>query len=174
MSLSEDEKEAETIKESNDGFVNAKVTKEAKALAKEVKTNGAFDEDSYEAKIIKVAALIEEEKKLKKAFKEAETALHLKTKKTIEELTDSQVNDLLELKWIKPLCDELAELPNAVIKSLTSKVQALAGKYAVTYSQVANEIQTSENELAEMMGQLKGNEFDMQGLAELTKLLKGA
>ncbi len=172
-SLSEDEKEAETIKESNDGFVNAQVTKEAKVLAKEVKTNGAFDEESYEAKIIKVAALIEEEKKLKKTFKEAETALHLKTKKTIEELTDSQVNDLLELKWIKPLCDELAELPNAVIKSLTSKVQALADKYAVTYSQVANEIQTSENDLAEMMCQLKGNEFDMQGLAELTKLLKG-
>lgn len=172
-SLSEDEKEAETIKESNDGFVNAQVTKEAKALAKEAKTNGAFDEESYEAKIIKVAALIEEEKKLKKAFKEAETALHLKTKKTIEELTDSQVNDLLELKWITPLCNELINMPSAVVNRLTNKVQALADKYAVTYSQVASEIQTSENELAEMMGQLTGDEFDMQGLAELTKLLKG-
>ncbi|MDW2009938.1 type I restriction-modification system subunit M [Vibrio sp. Vb0301] len=172
-SLSEDEKEAETIKESNDGFVNAQVTKEAKVLAKEAKINGAFDEESYEAKIIKVAALIEEEKKLKKAFKEAETALHLKTKKTIEELTDSQVNDLLELKWITPLCDELLNMPSAVVNRLTNKVQHLADKYAVTYSQVSNEIQTSENELAKMMDQLTGNEFDMQGLAELTKLLKG-
>lgn len=173
-SLTEDEKEAETIKESGDGFANAQVTKEAKALAKEVKTNDSFDEDSYEAKIIKVAVLIEEEKKLKKAFKEATVALHLKTKTTIEELTDDQVNDLLALKWVTPLCDELADMPNAVVNRLTSKVQLLADKYAVTYSQVANAIETSENELAKMMGQLKGNEFDMQGLVELTKLLKGA
>ncbi|MEQ6345443.1 type I restriction-modification system subunit M [Vibrio cyclitrophicus] len=172
-SLSEEEKEAETIKESNDGFVNAQVSKEAKALVKEAKVSGQFPENSYEAKIIKVAALIEEDKKLKKAFKDATTALHLKTKTTIEALSDSQVNDLLGLKWVTPLCDELAGLPNAVVNRLTSKVQHLADKYAVTYSQVANEIQTSENELADMMGQLKGNEFDMQGLAELTSLLKG-
>ncbi|MEP0176919.1 MAG: type I restriction-modification system subunit M [Paraglaciecola sp.] len=172
-SLSEDEKEAETIKESNDGFVNAQVSKEAKALAKEVKTNGAFDEESYEAKIIKVATLIEEEKKLKKEFKEATTALHLKTKKTIEKLTASQVTDLLHLKWVAPLCEALSAMPSAVVSRVTSKIQQLADKYAVTYSQVANEIQTSENELAEMMGLLKGNELDMQGLAELTKLLKG-
>ncbi|MEZ8285897.1 type I restriction-modification system subunit M [Vibrio splendidus] len=172
-SLSEEEKEAETIKESGDGFVNAQVSKEAKLLAKEAKANGSFDEDSYEAKIIRVANLIEEEKKLKKAFKEATTALHLKTKTTIEELTDEQVNDLLAFKWITPLCNELAELPNAVVNRLTSKVQQLADKYAVTYSQVANDIATSEHQLAEMMGQLKGNEFDMQGLVELTKLLKG-
>lgn len=172
-SLSEEEKEAETIKESNDGFVNAQVSKEAKALVKEAKVSGQFPEDSYETKIITVAELIEEEKKLKKAFKEATTALHLKTKTTIEELTDSQVNDLLALKWITPLCDELADMPNAVINRLTSKVQLLADKYAVTYSQVANDIATSEHELVELMGQLTGNEYDMQGLAELTKLLKG-
>ncbi len=61
-----------------------------------------------------------------------------------------------------------------MVNRLTNKVQHLADKYAVTYSQVASEIETSEHELAEMMGQLTGNEFDMQGLAELTKLLKGA
>lgn len=57
---------------------------------------------------------------------------------------------------------------------LTGQVQALAEKYAVTYSQVANEIKTTEQELADMMGELTGNEFDQQGLAELTSLLKGA
>lgn len=170
-SLSEEEKEAETVKESNDGFVNAQVTKEAKRLAKEA--NGAFDKDSYEAKIIKVAALIEEDKKLKKIVKEAAVALHLKTKTTIEALSKEQVDNLLILKWIQPLCSELASMPNSVINHLTTKVQALADKYAVTYSQVASDIQTSEQELADMLGQLKGNDFDMQGLVELTTLLKG-
>lgn len=105
--------------------------------------------------------------------KDATAALHLKTKTTIETLTDEQVNNLLHLKWIAPLSMELAALPNAVIGQLTSQVQALADKYAITYSQVSREIKITEQELAEMMGELTGNEFDMQGLAELTSLLKG-
>lgn len=172
-SLSEEEKEAETVKESNDGFVNAQVTKEAKALINEVKVSGAFSEKSYEAKIIKIASLIEEEKKIKKAVKEASVALHLKTKATIEELTDEQVNYLLDLKWVQPLCCDLTSMPNLVINNLTTQVQALADKYAETYSQVASDIQISEHELADMMGQITGNGFDMQGLAELTNLLRG-
>ncbi|OOF11733.1 type I restriction-modification system subunit M [Salinivibrio sp. PR5] len=172
-SFSEEEKQADTIKESDDGFVNTLVTKEAKAFVKEEKANGPFPDESYEAKIIQVASLIDEEKTLKKVLREAKSALHLKTKKTIEELTDQQVSDLLALKWITPLCDDLAEMPGEVVNYLTRQVQKLADKYAVTYSQVANDIQTSEQELAEMMGQLIGNEPDMQGIAELTSLLKG-
>ena len=112
-----------------------------------------------------------DEKDLKKAVKEAATALHLKTKTTIENLTYEQVNELLHLKWISPLCSELAAMPSAVITQLTTQVQNLADKYAVTYSQVANDIKTTEQELAEMLGELTGNEFDRQGLAELKKLL---
>ena len=112
-------------------------------------------------------------KTLKKAVKKAAIVLHLKTKTTIEGLDDEQVNKLLHLKWISPLSGELAAMPSAVITQLTSQVQALADKYAVTYSQVASQIKTTEQELAEMMGGLTGNEFDRQGLAELTSLLKG-
>jgi type I restriction enzyme M protein len=173
-SLPEEGKEADTIKESKDGFVNTEVGKAAKALLKEQKDSKTkFAPDSYEAKIIRASKLIEEDKTLKKAVKEAATALHLKTKTTIEGLTDEQVNNLLHLKWITPLSTELAAMPSAVITQLTSQVQVLADKYAVTYSQVASEIKSTEQELAEMMGELTGNEFDRQGLAELTNLLKG-
>ena len=169
-SLTEEEKEQDTIKESKDGFANAEVNKVAKTL---LKNKTPFAADSYEAKILQVNALIDEEKALKKAVKEAETALHLKTKSTIENLSVEQVKQLLHLKWIVPLCGQLAAMPSAVITQLTSQVQALANKYAVTYSQVASEIKTTEQELAAMMGELTGNEFDMQGLAELTSLLRG-
>tara|TARA_R110001583_G_scaffold39890_1_gene127779 strand:- start:1466 stop:4066 length:2601 start_codon:yes stop_codon:yes gene_type:complete len=169
----EDEKEGDAFKESKDNFVNAEVIKEAKELLKEVKVNGDFSEDSYEAKIIKVADLISEDKKLKKLFKEAAIALHLKTKATIENLSENQVNHLLDLKWIQPLYSVLKNMPSSIINNLTNKVQALADKYSVTYSEVANDIQSSEYDLAGMMGELTGNEFDMQGLAELTALLKG-
>jgi type I restriction enzyme M protein len=180
-SLSEEDKEQDTVKESKDGFANAEVAKAAKAFLKEqkeTKTKFSADspepEESYKAKIIKANKLIDEEKALKKAVKEAQIALHLKTKTTIEGLSDEQVNELLHLKWIAPLSQELAAMPSAVITQLTSQVQALADKYSVTYSQVANEIKTTEQELADMMGELTGNEFDMQGLNELTSLLKGA
>ncbi|PTT55972.1 hypothetical protein, partial [Aeromonas sp. HMWF015] len=174
-SLSEEEKEQDTVKESKDGFANADVAKAAKAFLKEQKeTKTKFSAESYEAKIIAASKLIDEEKALKKAVREAQIALHLKTKTTIEGLTDKQVNKLLHLKWIAPLSLELAAMPSVVISQLTSQVQALADKYAVTYSQVAKEITTTEQELAKMMGKLTGNEFDMQGLAELITLLKGA
>ncbi|WP_151194106.1 type I restriction-modification system subunit M [Cysteiniphilum sp. JM-1] len=171
-SLSDEEKELDTVKESKDGFANAEVNKAAKAYLKEQKdTKVAFAAESYEAKIIEASALIDEEKALKKTVKAAATALHLKTKATIEALDPNEVNHLLQLKWITPLCDELAALPNAIITKLSSEVQALADKYAVTYSQVDSEIKTTEQELAQMMDDLTGNEFDMQGLDELRKLL---
>lgn len=180
-SLSEEDKEQDTVKESKDAFANAEVAKAAKVFLKEQKDSKVkFAEDSlepdvsYKAKIIRANKLIDEEKALKKAVKEAATQLHLKTKSTIEGLSDEQVNNLLHLKWITPLSSELTARPNSVIVGLTSKVQALADKYAVTYSQVSNEIKTTEQELAEMMGELTGNEFDLQGLSELTRLLKGA
>ena len=174
-SLSEEEKEQDTVKESKDSFVNSEVGKVAKAFLKEQKdSNVKFDKESYETKIIRSNKLIDEEKTLKKSVKEAAIALHLKTKSFIENLSDDEVNHLLHLKWIAPLSRELAAMPSAVIAELTNKVQALADKYAVTYSQMASEIKTTEQELAEMMGELTGNEFDMQGLAELTSLLKGA
>ncbi|HAT4983319.1 TPA: type I restriction-modification system subunit M [Serratia marcescens] len=173
-SLTEEEKEQDTVKETKDSFANAEVGKAAKAFLKEQKDSKVkFAEESYEAKIIRANELIDEEKILKKTVKDAATTLHLQTKTTIETLTDEQVNNLLHLKWIAPLSKELAAMPNAVISQLTSQVQALADKYAVTYPQVANEIKTTELELADMMGKLTGNEFDMQGLAELTNLLKG-
>ncbi|MXP58291.1 type I restriction-modification system subunit M [Pantoea sp. Taur] len=173
-SLTEEEKEQRTVKDSKDGFANAEVGKAAKAFLKEQKDSKVkFSEESFEAKIIRANDLIDEEKIMKKAAKDAAAALHSKTKKTIEELTDEQVNNLLHLKWIAPLINELTAMPNAVISQLTRQVQSLADKYATTYSQVAHEIKMTEQHLAVMMGELKGNEFDMQGLAELTGLLKG-
>ncbi|MDF1688378.1 MAG: hypothetical protein P1U35_02075 [Cycloclasticus sp.] len=172
-SLSEEEKELDTIKENGDGFVNAAVAKEAKQLKAEQKKTGTFDADSYPARIIQVDALITEEKALKKSVKTNTEALHLKTKATIENLNDEQVNNLLEQKWISPLLDELSQLPTNLIHQLNSQVQKLADKYANTYADVANEIKNTEQALASLIDELTGNEFDQQGLAEFKTFLQG-
>ena len=173
-SLSEEEKEAETVHEAGDKWVNAAVKKEAKQLKDEAKKLGvdpSSDAESYEAKVIQVADWLIEESKLKSAIKKDDAALHLKTKETIEGLSDDQVDELLEAKWILPLSASLGGLPSAQLEKLTSKLQALVEKYAVTYADNAREIQQTETELASMVDELEGDEFAMKGLSELNKLL---
>ncbi len=172
-SFNEEDKEADTIKESGDAFVNAAVIKAAKQFKQEQKQNGAFDGESYQAKILKANDLISEEKALKKAVKEGTEALHLKTKATIEALSDSQVEALLALKWITPLLDELSKLPRQLINQLSSQVQTLADKYAITYADIASDIKQTEHTLAGLLDELTGNEFDQQGLDAFKAFLQG-
>ncbi|WP_346352105.1 type I restriction-modification system subunit M [Oceanimonas sp. AH20CE76] len=172
--LSEDDKAelGELLNDAGDKFVNATVTKEAKALKAEQKKAGAFDKESIEAKIIELAGWIAEEKTLKAEVKEEELSLHLLTKETIEALTDAQVSQLLELKWITPLCRNLGNLPAQQLDLLAGKLQALVEKYRITFADNAKAIQETERELAGMMDELTGDEFDMKGLTELKTLLQ--
>lgn len=173
--FSEEEKEtaisAELLTEEGDKFVSAAVAKEGKTLQAEAKTSGKFGPDSLEAKIIQVADWQAEEKTVKTALKREIDALHLKTKTTIESLSDAQVHELLELKWITPLIDELHRLPEQQMDRLTRKLEALVEKYRLTYADNAREIQQAETELAAMIEDLDADEFDLQGLAELKTLL---
>jgi type I restriction enzyme M protein len=172
-SLSEEEKDGDTVNEAKDSFVNAAVAKEAKLFKVEEKKKGAFEEDTYEAKILRVDKLIDEQKKLNSQVKTETAKLHAETKKTIEELSDEQVFELLELKWITPLINSLNNLPGGVLQQLVDKVKALAEKYSTTFSEVINEIDGVKNSLALQIDDLTGNEFDMKGLHEFKVLLNG-
>jgi type I restriction enzyme M protein len=172
-SLSEEEKEADTVNESKDSFVTAAVTKEVKQIQADMKKNGAFEEDSYERKILKVSNLLNEEKGLKAQIKIEAAKLHQLTKETIEKLSDAQIFELLELKWISPLVNSLNQLPGVIINELTKKVQALAEKYAITYANVVEEIHETEKALSSLIDELNGNEYDLKGLSEFQSLLKG-
>jgi type I restriction enzyme M protein len=172
-SLSEEEKANDTVNDAGDKFVNAAVAKEAKRLLAEAKESGGYDPESYEAKIIQAADWLTEEKTLKTAIKQEAAALHLKTKKTIEGLSDAQVHELLERKWITPLSDALHSLPDQQIDGLTRKLDALVQKYEITYADNARDIKQTETALAGMIEELDANEFDLKGLSELKTLLAG-
>lgn len=171
-SLTEEEKEADTINETKDGFVAVAVAKEAKQFLTDKKKKEGFAVDSYEAKICRVNNLFTEEKTLKKELYLETAQLHLLTKNTIEQLTDEQVYHLLELKWVNSLLTELYKMPEVLINELTTKVQALTDKYATTYANVTTQIHETENTLTALMDELTGNEFDIQGLNEFQALLK--
>lgn len=138
----------------------------------ELQSTFTFPDESFENNMVKASTLLGDEKDLKAQIKTEAAALHLKTKETIENLTAEQVFELLELKWIVPVVTSLSKLPETIITTLTNKVQALADKYAITYSDVAKEIKEAESTLSSLIGDLQGNEFDMQGLNELKNLLK--
>jgi type I restriction enzyme M protein len=172
-SLSEEEKELETVNEAQNGFVTKAITKEIKEIKTDIKKGNIFEQDSYENKILKVGKLIAEEKLLKAEVKKESAELHLLTKENIEKLSDEQVYELLELKWIRPLVISLNKLPEAIINELSAKVQSLSEKYATTYSDVAEEISKTENILASFINELVANEHDMKGLGEFKSLLIG-
>jgi type I restriction enzyme M protein len=64
-------------------------------------------------------------------------------------------------------------LPTEIVKALTSKVTALAKKYELTMDDLSKNISSNEAQLSNMIDDLSGSEFDMKGLKELQKLLRG-
>lgn len=172
-SFNEEEKANDTFNDAGDKFMPAAVAKEAKQWLAEAQAAGAFDPESYEAKIIRAAEALTEEKALKTAIKKDAAALHLKTKATIEKLSDAQVRALLEAKWIAPLVDELHRLPGLVVDRLIGKLERLVDKYRITYADNARDIRQAEHALAGMLEELDGSEFDLKGIAELKTLLAG-
>ncbi|WP_127139952.1 type I restriction-modification system subunit M [Flagellimonas marinaquae] len=131
-----------------------------------------FDEDSFEYQIVKASQLLAEQKELKVQVKEEKAALHMRTKETIENLTVEQVNTVLKHKWVKPVVHALYKLPTNTVDTLTRKLQHLVEKYATTYSEVAKDINEAENALANLLGELTGNEQDVKALTEFKNILK--
>ena len=138
----------------------------------ELQSSFEFPEDSFPDKLLRASSLLEDEKTLKVEIKAKAAALHLLTKKTVEELSDEQVRELLHLKWIVPLSHALHRLPVVLIDALIARLQALIEKYKITYADNARAIRETESSLADMIENLEGNEFALKGLEELKNLLK--
>ena len=162
--LSEEDKEAAFVNEDKTAFVWQEVKK-------------AIKEKDVEPEVIEilkeVQSLNDEEKELKKQIKAEREKLHIKTKETIESLSDEEVLELIESKWIDPLICNITDLPIKAANDLVSEVKRLADKYRLTLSVIEAEIIQVEEELSSMLDDLTGDEFDMLGISELKKLLRG-
>lgn len=162
--FNEDEKEMDFITEDRDAFVNSEVIKASK--------NKELEEETL-AKLKKVVDIIDEEKKLKKEIKTLNAELENETKKRIEELTDTEVIELLKDKWITPIVKGLEVIPTRIIEGLSSKMESLVKKYELTFSDVEKEIAETEKALRDMLDDIEGSEEDLLGLKELKRLLGG-
>lgn len=171
-SMTEDEKQTceNHLNDDNTAFVVKEISKKIKALKSEPES--AQTRELIE-KLSRVEAISKEEKDLKAKIKTKTAQLHAKTKETIEGLSDEQVKELLKIKWIKSLVDNLYSIPYAIVNGLVTKITSIAEKYDTTYFDIEAEISKTEKELCSLIDDLCGNEFDMKGLSEFKSLLSG-
>ena len=169
--LSEDDKESisETLNEDNTAFV----IKTISAMIKALKSEDSEESKSLVEKLEEVDALTKEEKKLKSEIKAGDDALHLETRDRIENLSDIEVVELLQQKWIVPIYDEIIAISIKVVDEFKKGIEALVNKYADTFEDLEKEIQDTQDELSKMLGELTGSEADLAGIRELQKLLSG-
>ncbi len=154
---------------SKDGTYGAK---EVQKRIADLRTNYPFADDSVEKKVIKLNALLQENKELNKKIKETSLALHERTKEVIEqELQDEQIMQLLKSKWIDSLYSHLYQLPHMLIDGCIEKLTALSQKYSVTMVDIDKNIREASSSLSSMIDDLTGCDADMEALAEFKKLL---
>lgn len=166
----EDKESYSTLFDDDGALIGAAIGKTVKDLKR---YGQKYEEDSAEWKIIRLGKISDELKNVRREIKVLTDELVEKTKATIEKLTDEQVKEMLYLKWIRPLMSSIAVLPDSIVSALTTKINTLTKKYSVTLLDVEAQIDETEKAFADMIDDLEGSEFDMKGLKELQKLLKG-
>lgn len=159
----------ELIEKSNDGTckkgaINSRI-RELQLLHK-------FPEDSFESKLVLVLKLMDEESQLKKILKQKSEELQLKTREMITNLDEDTALLLVEYKWIKPLVESLNRIPDAVIQEYIAKIEYISDKYGNTLNNIEEDVKKASKELSVMINELVGNTADMEGLAELRKILE--
>ena len=132
--LTEEEKEtiSEALNDTNEAFV----VKNVAGVLKNLKQDKTEENRELISKLQQVLELSKEEKQLKSEIKAEEENLHLKTKEVIEGLSDSNLRELLQMKWIVPICDELMQLSIHCLERLQKEISALAAKYEDTYENI--------------------------------------
>ena len=87
-------------------------------IKKDAKSKGDDIEPDTKEKLKQFVKLWDEQSKLNKAIKEENLALIEKTKKTIEGLTDDEVEQFLHMKWIDPVIQGINGTLTAVLTEL--------------------------------------------------------
>ncbi len=160
-SFSEEETEVYCDSEKDNAFNKSAIKADAKPKADV--------EPETKAKLKKIVALWDEQTKKNKQIKTDKQALIDKTVEAIQALTDEEVAKFLHQKWIEPVCRGINDCLHSELSNLESSVLALSKKYAVSYQQIDRDMAAANDELAELVGQLTGDEFAIEGLTELMK-----
>jgi type I restriction enzyme M protein len=159
--FTEDEAEAYLDSEKDNAFDKNKIKADAKPKADV--------EPETKAKLKKIVGLWEEQTKKNKEIKVAKQDLEDKTVEAIKNLSKIEIDEMLELKWIEPICVAITAIPVSLLDVLSNAVISLNEKYAETYNEVERKLDESQATLSELVSQLTGDEFILKGLKDLIR-----
>ena len=139
----------------------------------QLKLEFEFPEDSLDGKLIRALKLMNEESALKSKLKKMQDELHIKTKETIENLSEEKALQIVEKKWIAPLVHDLTDIPSSVISDMKQKIDYLVSKYLTTMHDIQQEKNNVRCNIAGMISNLNAIGPDMKGLQEFKLILGG-
>ncbi len=164
-SFTDDEGQEYLDEDDNTKVDKAKVKKDAKAKGDDI-------ELETKTKLKSIVALWDEQSKLNKGIKTAKAQLIEDTKNAIEHLTDDQIKDYLHQKWVAPVIEGIVETVEVINDDIIKQVEALAAKYATSYSDLNAQLKEAQDELSSLISELTGDDFAIRGLNEFKNSLK--
>ena len=168
------------IEEIKDGFteeesqeyINEKEKLDTPKIKKDAKSKGDDVEPETKQKLKELVALWDEKSKLDKAIKLERITLQEKTIETIQNLTDNEVYDFLSIKWLDPVNNKIMCYVDTVVDEMIEAVKALTQKYATSYNDLNAQLVDAQCELADLISDLTGDAFAIEGLNEFKNSLK--
>ena len=139
----------------------------------QLKMEFEFPEDSFDGKLMLALRLMGEESIIKKDVKQKKEALHIKTKKVIEGLSEDEALKIVEQKWIAPLIKDLEDISSTTVLDVIRRMEYLARKYATTMHDLQGEKTATRRSIVELIGNLQAEGPDMEGLNEFKTILRG-
>lgn len=149
------------------GYTRTEVNK----YLKEKLNQFQFPEASFEAKLVEVSLLLEDQGNLRKEIKLDEEKLHELTKEVIEKLTDEKALHLLDIKWNRPLVNDIKELLPNTIEEIVVNIKKLNDKYSDTLVSIESEMKATNTKLASLIEDFTGSADALKALGELKGVL---
>lgn len=157
-----------SIDKNKDGTVSkANITKYYKSLQAKHK----FEEDSFADIIIRAKALKDEESSNNKESKELKKALQDKSVEATKHLKDSDIYELLEMKWLLGLEKDLKGLLFKTFNDFENELNEINQKYGISMKSLEAKEKKLNRELKEELEKLEGTDADMLAIKELMDLL---
>ncbi len=170
--LEEDELQESFWNDEKSVFIPKGIAAKAKVIQKDAKKQ-KIAEDSFEAKILKVNAILGKIKTQKAKIKAQKFAIEEKTKELIANLTEEDAKELLRRKWILPIIEGILQLGARIKDEVLTTVTTLDEKYAQPLQMIAAEQSAAEKALCEKLSGMTGSADDLKGLKEFAAILGG-
>ena len=120
------------------------------------------------SKLKRIISLWDELSENNKKIKQAKQSLLEKTITCIKNLTNSDICELLHLKWISPIVEGINSTLLSSLLSLENNVTFISEKYPLSYLLLNKELRKAQEELTDLVAKLEGDHYSIIGLNAFT------